>query len=91
MPRRVAMDDDDSLGVDEMTRAALINLLKPHGAVGGASVGASDDSEPGSLEACEKAWLGTWALPVSKCEAALEASRAVWAGGVPAAMQACAA
>ena len=57
------MDDDDSLDVDEMTRTALINLLKPHGAVGGVGASASEEPEPGSSEACVQAWLDTWALP----------------------------
>eukprot|EP00937_MAST-01D_sp_MAST-1D-sp2_P002507 g2507.t1 len=86
LPRHVAMGDDD-LDMGLLAREGLINLLGEHAAVGGAGASASEDPEPGSLAACEKAWVGTWALPESCRTEALQMSRHVWPDGIPAAVQ----
>ena len=79
-------DDDIDMGL--LARQGLINLLSKHAAVGGAGASASKEPEPGSLAAVEQAWLGTWALPEGCHAEALQASRAVWPDGIPAAVEA---
>ena len=71
-------------GMGLLARQVLVNLLQPH------AVGAFANAvEPGSLAECEQAWLVCCELPQHVCAAALAASQRVWAGCVPAAVEAC--
>ena len=67
-----------ALDMDKLTREALVNLLAPFSSGAGASA-----TEIGSVEACQDAWQAAEQLPPAEAATAMEASRAVWPGGVP--------
>ena len=78
----VAADDAGSGGtvidLDVMTRQALCILLAPFSS-GASSAGAA----PGSIAACRDAWHAAGQLPEREAAMAIQASHAVWPGGVP--------
>ena len=82
----VAAEDAGSGGtgidIDEMTREALLNLLAPF-----SSGACSSATKCGTIEACRDAWQAAGQLPPRTAVMAIEASKAVWADGVPQAVQ----
>ena len=82
----VAAEDAGSGGtvidIDEMTREALLNLLAPF-----SSGACSSATKCGTIEACRDAWQAAGQLPPRTAAMAIEASKAVWPGGVPQAVQ----
>ena len=82
----VAADDAGSGGtvidLDVMTREALCTLLAPFSS--GAS---SAEAAPGSIAACRDAWHAAGQLPEREAAMAIQASHAVWPGGVPSGVQ----
>ena len=82
----VAADDAGSGGtvidLDVMTREALCTLLAPFSS--GAS---SAEAAPGSIAACRDAWHAAGQLPEREAAMAIQASHAVWPGGVPECVQ----
>ena len=71
------------IDIDKMTCEALCTLLAPFAS------GASSSSlyEPGSVAACRGAWNAAGQLPPRQAAMAIQASLAVWPGGVPAEVQ----
>ena len=71
------------IDIDKMTCEALCTLLAPFAS------GASSSSlyEPGSVAACRDAWNAVGQLPPRQAAMAIQASLAVWPGGVPAEVQ----